>query len=687
MSWRYVLVVAFTVSGIFAPSLFGQEIPFISEEEYRYLAGEISGDAAYEHIRHDTHFHRPRGGAPGLMEVARYYEDKAREYGLEDVRLLRQKASYPGWEAKSAELWIVEPKPERIADLIQTPLHLADYSRTVDVTAELVDVGAGTSEKDYEGVDVKDKVVLAWGSSRSVMAEAVVNRGALGIILRPDPSSPRAVHYSHQIPWNRLPPEQDKETFAFVLSHAQGTALARRLRGADEPIKVHVRVEAEMLDSWQVMVEAFIKGTDHMDQDVVLTGHMQEEKFSANDDASGCANVLEIGRSFAKLFREGKLPKPRRNLRFWWVTEIGSQRQFFADYPEEAGKILANINQDMSGANQAQDVMRVQNVTRVPFSRFHFLNDVAEAVIEFLVRTNSSQLAMAQAGTRQPYPMPVLSHLGSRHRYNAKMIPFHNNTDHMTFTEAPIGRPGITFTNWPDNYIHNSDDDLWNVDRTQLQRNGLAVAYMAYVMARAADDNADAVAGEVYSRGSRRLAEAFGVATRLIREQSDQTGGFRLAVNQINQAVEREVRAMTSITEVAPGKQPLTKTLADGIAKLGQTYQTQLREYYKAFTGETKVPEIRLTEKEKELEKIVPEIIAGPAEFLEKRGSVGRVPGLHGLMSFEVTNFIDGKRNGLQIYEATVAEALQAGEDYYGTVSPGKVAQHLDNLVKSGLVR
>ncbi|MBI5379927.1 MAG: right-handed parallel beta-helix repeat-containing protein, partial [Nitrospirae bacterium] len=35
--------------------------------------------------------------------------------------------------------------------------------------------------------------------------------------------------------------------------------------------------------------------------------------------------------------------------------------------------------------------------------------------------------------------------------------------------EAPIGVPAITFTNWPDNYIHTSDDDLWNIDRTQLQ--------------------------------------------------------------------------------------------------------------------------------------------------------------------------------------------------------------------------
>ena len=43
------------------------------------------------------------------------------------------------------------------------PVALADYSQDADVTAELVDVGAGTSPKDYEGRDVRGKIVLADG--------------------------------------------------------------------------------------------------------------------------------------------------------------------------------------------------------------------------------------------------------------------------------------------------------------------------------------------------------------------------------------------------------------------------------------------------------------------------------------------------------------------------------------------
>jgi hypothetical protein len=50
-------------------------------------------------------------------------------------------------------------------------------------------------------------------------------------------------------------------------------------------------------------------------------------------------------------------------------------------------------------------------------------------------------------------------------------------------------------------------------------------------------------------------------------------------------------------------------------------------------------------------------------------------------------HIIDVERSGLQIYEATVAEALQGGEDYYGTVSPEEVDAYLKKLVEAGLVK
>ncbi len=123
------------------------------------------------------------------------------------------------------------------------------------------------------------------------------------------------------------------------------------------------------------------------------------------------------------------------------------------------------------------------------------------------------------------------------------------------------------------------------------------------------------------------------------------------------------------------------------MSRLGEAHQEQLVVFYRSVTGESTEPEIRLTAKEIELQGLLPRVVAGPAEFLGVRRKVKGVEGLHMLMAFEIMNFIDGERSGLQIYEATVAEALQGGEDYYGTVTPEKVAGYLDNLAEAGLIQ
>ena len=107
----------------------GQPVPFLSEEEYDWLSNEISGDAAYEHIRYFSHFHRAVG-TPGLMEVAKYVERKAREYGLKEVRLIKQDSTRLGWECRYGEIWLTSPHVRLLASTRQVRLHLADYSRT-----------------------------------------------------------------------------------------------------------------------------------------------------------------------------------------------------------------------------------------------------------------------------------------------------------------------------------------------------------------------------------------------------------------------------------------------------------------------------------------------------------------------------------------------------------------------------
>ena len=681
-------------------ALGAQTLPIVNPEHLQLISQEISGDAAYEHIRVMTHLHRTTGGGDGLWQAAVYHEEKANEFGLENVQLIKQaytRGSRP-WNARFADLWIVDPTVERIATSLQTPLHLADYSRSADVTAELVDVGTGTGNSDYAGKDLSGKIVLANGSLGDVMREAVWNRGAAGVVWYPSTSSDVAISRPDQLRWSRVSPEGpdgQQSTFAFVLSLRQGLALKQRLSGSRTPITVRAQVDAEFTsvagdEPWQVMVEAYIRGSEpELGQDIILTGHLQEEKFSANDDASGTASLLEIGRALTKLIDAGGLPRPRRNIRLWWITEISSQRQYFADNPDAHRRMWVNVNNDMVGANQAQDVMRVQNITRLPASRFHFFNDVVESVIEYMVATNTSQLAQSQPGAipgADLYTKPHLSHLGTRHRYNASMIFFHNNSDHMTFNEAPIAVPGVSFTNWPDRYIHSSDDDLWNVDRTQLGRNIVATALMAWIMASADETGAPAFAAETVGRGVKRMGHNLALALSWLATEPEKAGAYHRGVQQVRYAAARERLAVTSLRELGSGGAALVDPLIESVNRRESQAVSDVEQYHRHLTGQRRPPSIERSGVMRRLAELRPNLTAGPQEFLAVRRGIPGVPGLHGLMAFEILNCVDGRRTGLDIYEYVAAQAREAGEHYYGIVVPEAVERYLQNLADLDLI-
>ena len=61
-----------------------------------------------------------------------------------------------------------------------------------------------------------------------------------------------------------------------------------------------------------------------IDQDIVIAAHLDHQVPGANDNASGSGTLLELVRAANHLISAGKIPKPRRTIRFWWTTEIAS---------------------------------------------------------------------------------------------------------------------------------------------------------------------------------------------------------------------------------------------------------------------------------------------------------------------------------------------------------------------------
>lgn len=741
------IAVALVILGVTRST--AQTSPFVDEKTERLLVNELSGDRAFEHMRITTQWHKP-GGSEGFFAVARHVLEKAKAAGLEDVRWIDQKAESLSWTGRSGEAWLLEgdgpdARETKIASVAAVGTALADYSRSANVTADLVDVGAGDRASDYRGKDVKGKIVLSYGSPTTVMEQAVWKRGAAGILSWSSTRLNALSDFPDQVAWQRVPekdgPNGEKTTFAMILSARAGKALSDRLKGeADRRIfspeggaassrrlRARVVIEAVTLpENRTAMVEARIRGTDASLPEVVLTAHLQESKPSANDDQSGVASLLEIGRTLARLVAEGKLPRPRRGIRFWWCDEIYSEYRYFADHPGEEKKILANLNQDMVGARQSLGG-RVQHMTRTPWVRPSYLPDVQESILEMVALGNTGYLPAFQAQAIPPgvpFTRPIFSELGSREPYHARVVPYFSNTDHMVFNDSWVGVPGTTMTNWPDEYIHSSDDDLWQVDATQIERNAFVVAATALWLANAGSAEAAPLAAHVAGRGLARLGSDFskGVA-RIASSTPPRAADHRAAANLLAVSVEKEIAAVQSVRALGPVD---AETLASRVAPLEQAareLQALLLAGFRERAGGS-APDVSPSEAEIRLAKRVPKRavptldawMALQEKVRERRASEARrrreerdaaeTPAgagrrraaprpstaapdermLSPLMQFAVMNWIDGKRDAREIARRVEAEALSAGSWYYGEVTADLVERFLERQAGDGLI-
>ena len=73
-----------------------QRYPLIDSTAVALLSGEISGDAAYDHVRVLTSYHRPQG-SDTLGVAARYVERIARQFGLQHVRYIELPSLRQPW--------------------------------------------------------------------------------------------------------------------------------------------------------------------------------------------------------------------------------------------------------------------------------------------------------------------------------------------------------------------------------------------------------------------------------------------------------------------------------------------------------------------------------------------------------------------------------------------------------------
>ena len=231
----YMLVLGLSMAPCLAAA--AQE-PLMDRAEWTAIRDQATGSAPYENLRALTRLHR----VPGTIEfdqAAAYVLARARDYGLSDAHeerfpingkihygLMR---SHLSWAVEAGRLWKVRPEHTLLADWASNPIGLADYSHSAAVEAQLVDVGAGTSEADYAAKDVSGKIVLADGVLSTVQHLAVLKYGAAGIVSdMPNQATAWSGMDRSLIRWGHLD-ASSPQGFAFMVSAATASALRTEL--------------------------------------------------------------------------------------------------------------------------------------------------------------------------------------------------------------------------------------------------------------------------------------------------------------------------------------------------------------------------------------------------------------------------------------------------------------------------
>lgn len=653
---------------------------------------ELSGQIAKSYVAQITRFHRVQASTM-FHKAAEYVRDTLCSIGLKDARIEQFTSdgatkywtwtSPIGWEVKTAQLHLVEPEKKLIVRYEDVPTCLHTYSNSTPpegVTAELVDVGEGTKPKHYEGKNVKGKFVLATGRAKPVHEQAVYKYGAAGVITDSITYEMKNVRESVDIPdahaYQSIWPtkeELDKVTFGFSLSKRQGNHL-RALLKDQKTVILKAKVDAKLFPGNLDVVTATIQGNSKPNEEVFLIAHLCHPKPSANDNASGSGLLLEVARTIQTLINSGTIETPTRTIRFLWVPETFGTIAYLYHHKNLASKLVAGVNLDMVGQNQ-EICKSTLNLDKTPDSNPSYLNDYVFSLLERSVEEFDHKTAFGSAST-----------------FRYSINTFSGGSDHAEFNDSTFHVPCVMLIQWPDLYYHTSMDSIDKVSEASLKRVGWITTVAALTLANATAEDAIFMANLVRWEGIARLQKASKEAADLVQKANNAHAMnselsekiTTIALNykdKIEHIVCREKRAIESVKRLWNNSEveELIARFMEDIDHCGQLEIARFEEnlaHAAKRAGAILPTQYEETEVTREAKNLIPKRLfkgtlnsnilkreLGEKEY-EWYEEITKKDKDFSKKTYEILNYMDGKRTAYDITKAVSAEYSQTNLEH-----------------------
>ncbi len=680
---KIIRSVIISILFLFAP-LAGQEQANLLDNKTRDLLHEaLSGELAKEHVIQITRYHRIQGSRQ-YRDAAHYVLQQLRNFGFSEKDAYIEsfpsdgKISYQTWQSPSGwdiswgELRMTEPYDERIVGYPEIAMSVMTYSNAGDVTAELVWVGGGTRDEDYQGKNVKGKIALATGYGGAVHRLAVLKYGAKAVVCFLDDE--RTKEHPDMLQYTGMWPRTDelsRVTFGFNLTNRQGTKL-RDMLMAGKKVVVHGQVKGIGLEPYFMdVVVAHIRGTERPDEELVFSAHLDHPKESANDNASGSGAILDIARTIKELTDNRRLPRPKRSLRFVWVPEWNGTMPYIDAHPEIVGpslggKFLANMNMDMVGENLELLHSKLL-LTRTPDSNPSAVNDVVENMAQMVDR------------------MDIRTPRGSLSEFNYRVTEYSGGSDHMMFIDRKI--PGVMFSH-TDYTHHTSEDTPDKVDPVELERCEIIAAGTMWYLANLGESQGVDLVHLTAANSAKRLADDARRAQLLLAATTKDvlSTSWAEAVDIVEHRAQGEIETLESVSTFISSAR-----VAKDITVAKNEIRRQNAHYVDALhssAAEQGVKTDKPGSNTKRDSRVAVRLTRGPLDFglpaskLKGKDSLYYSSSeftLNGDERFELVNFIDGRRAVSDIRDALSAE--------FTPIQIDMVAHYLEDLIKVGVVK
>lgn len=443
-------------------------------------------EAAHRHVTALSTFHRIQG-SPGFRAAAEYVAGQlaaaglqvtTKRYPADGVARFWSTPSFLEWACERATLERLDgngASTETLCDFAAVPISLIQRSIPAQGEFEVVAPGGkgGKDETDYDGLDVRGKIVLTSAPVTVVQEVAVRRLGAAGILFdgmkaggRSELDLPDARQYTSFWWAGATAPDG----WGFVVSPRQGQALRARLADG-KPVRVRVQIASRFYAGTFEVVDALIPGSDAAAQEVLLVSHLCHPQPGAHDNGSGAAALIETAATLARLIADGALPQPRRGIRFIWPPEMTGTFAWLAEHEIDvaAGRYIAGLNLDMVGADQGQTGSAWQLV------------DLPQAAAGF-----ADHLL---AWLREPF-LGGEAFGGGLAPCRHEETPFSAGSDHYILSDPTVGIPTPMLIQWPDKFYHTSADTPDRVSPDSLGRSGALAAVYACWLATAGEREA-----------------------------------------------------------------------------------------------------------------------------------------------------------------------------------------------------